>query len=301
VAAGTAESVTALGRSGHTTHVVAADESVALRQMRAVCAVGVDLLVVDHYGLGESFEQAAGGWAQKVLAIEDLPNRRHAALIVTDPTFGHAVGDYLNLVPSRTTLLVGSDYALLRPEFGRRRPAALAARERKVSRALVAMGNSDPKDMTSHALAALKDAAPELAVDVLLGSASPNVARVRDALARLGPKAQLHLDSNAVADLMARADLCVGACGSTAWERCALGLPTVGLVTAANQASIAAHLDCAGALLWVREELANAALAAAIRELVRDDALRAEMSRKASRICDARGVLRVIEAVGEVP
>jgi UDP-2,4-diacetamido-2,4,6-trideoxy-beta-L-altropyranose hydrolase len=296
-AAGTKESVPALGRSGHTIRIVATDESEALSQMRAACALGVDLLVVDHYGLGESFEQAACGWARKVLAIDDLPNRRHAASILTDPTYGHAAGDYLGLVSSQTTLLVGSDYALLRPEFEKRRPTALAARERSVSRVLIAMGNSDPKDMTSQALAALESAAPELAIDVLLGSGSPNVANVRIALAHLGPKAQLHLDSDAVADLMSRADLCIGACGSTAWERCALGLPTVGVVTAANQASIAANLERAGALLWVREEPGQPALAAAIRELVRNDALRVEMSRKASQVCDARGVLRIVEAV----
>jgi UDP-2,4-diacetamido-2,4,6-trideoxy-beta-L-altropyranose hydrolase len=295
--AGTSQAVPALARSGHATHVVAADAGEALSQMRAAHPRGVDLLVVDHYGLGASFEQAGRDWAREILAIEDVPNRRHAASILTDPTYGRAVGDYADLVPSATTLLVGSDYALLRPEFARRRPAALAARGRNAARALVAMGNADPSDMTSHALAALERAAPEIAVDVLLGSGSPNVAQVRAAVARLGPSARLHLDSDAVADLMAHADLCVGACGSTAWERCALGLPTVGVVTATNQASIAANLERAGALLWVRAAHDEPALVAAIGALVRDDKLRAEMSRKAARICDANGVGRVVEAV----
>jgi len=296
VGAGTPQSVPALARSGYATYIVAAGEGEALEQMRAAYSLGVDLLVVDHYGLGAPFEQSARDWAREVLAIEDVPNRRHVASILTDPTYGRTVGAYADLVLPETTLLVGSDYALLRPEFGRCRPAALAARGRKASRVLVAMGNSDPGDMTSQALAALKSAAPEVAIDVLLGSGSPNVAQVRAAVARLGPSARLHLDSDAVADLMAHADLCVGACGSTAWERCALGLPTVGVVTAANQASIAANLERAGALLWIHATPGKSALEEAIRTLVRDDALRAEMSRKAAQICDAKGVQRVVEA-----
>src|SRR5690606_7050826 len=43
----------------------------------------------------------------------------------------------------------------------------------------------------------------------------------------------------------------IGASGSTAWERCALGLPTILAVTAANQAGIAAALDQGGAALSI--------------------------------------------------
>ena len=41
-----------------------------------------------------------------------------------------------------------------------------------------------------------------------------------------------------VAGLMGRADLAIGAAGSTAWERCCLGLPSIVLALAANQEPI---------------------------------------------------------------
>ncbi|WP_144223205.1 hypothetical protein [Mesorhizobium amorphae] len=34
---------------------------------------GVELAVVDHYGLGERFERRVAGWARKVLVIDDAP------------------------------------------------------------------------------------------------------------------------------------------------------------------------------------------------------------------------------------
>ena len=45
-----------------------------------------------------------------------------------------------------------------------------------------------------------------------------------------------------IAEIMAGSDLCIGAAGSTSWERCFLGLPTIALCTAKNQIGILSAL-----------------------------------------------------------
>jgi len=46
-----------------------------------------------------------------------------------------------------------------------------------------------------------------------------------------------------MSELMRESDLCIGAAGSTSWERCAMSLPTLMIVLAENQLTIAKNLD----------------------------------------------------------
>jgi UDP-2,4-diacetamido-2,4,6-trideoxy-beta-L-altropyranose hydrolase len=70
-------------------------------------------------------------------------------------------------------------------------------------------------------------------------------------------------------DLMAQADLALGGSGTMTWERCVLGLPSLVLVTAANQERIARDLDAAGACVSLGDSarVSIESLAAAILEL----------------------------------
>ena len=45
-----------------------------------------------------------------------------------------------------------------------------------------------------------------------------------------------------MAEIMSKSDLCIGAAGSTSWERCCLALPTISLAIADNQIEIAEQL-----------------------------------------------------------
>ncbi len=106
---------------------------------------------------------------------------------------------------------------------------------------------------------------------------------------------------------LAGVDLAVSAAGGTAWELCALGLPTVLAPVAANQRPVAEELDRIGAARWLRDGSApavrvpGAALAMppvgwaveAVRQLATDEAARAELARRARAVVDGRGAVRV--------
>ena len=48
----------------------------------------------------------------------------------------------------------------------------------------------------------------------------------------------LILDSENIAELMLRADICIGASGMSIWERCCMGLPSLTITIANNQKKI---------------------------------------------------------------
>ncbi|MNL30097.1 undecaprenyldiphospho-muramoylpentapeptide beta-N- acetylglucosaminyltransferase [compost metagenome] len=114
------------------------------------------------------------------------------------------------------------------------------------------------------------------------------------------PTCSLHRQVDNMAELMAHADLAMGAGGSTVWERCCLGLPALMLSVAANQEEIAKACADAGAGLY----LGGAADISAERLAQALDGLRArdldEMGRRAATLVDGLGAGRVADVMKEL-
>lgn len=264
-------------------------------------AADADVLVVDHYAFDARWEIAARRFGTRLVAIDDLADRAHACDLLVDPNFGRFPRDYDALMPEGAERLMGTTYALLRPEFAAARDAALARRGGPLREILIAMGGVDRDDATGTVLRALAGIARPtgLRVTVVMGAAAPHLGTVTALAATLPFDCEVLSGVSDMAGLMARADLAIGAAGGTAWERCALGLPTLMVVLADNQIDGTAALDRAGAGLALgRADDAGmpGRLAAALDQLS-DPANLAAMSARAATICDGKGAERVVSAI----
>lgn len=259
-----------------------------------------DLLVIDHYGLDKDYEEQARGWAKRIAVIDDLADRSHDCDVLLDMTYGRKQNDYRDLLPDDCTVLCGTEYALLRPQFTQARPASLECRKNLNSppRVLVSLGSTNLHDVTGTVLKALAGyQGQKLAMDVVMGSGAFAYDEVK-ALTQNIPlhEVVLHTDTPHMADLMMQADLAIGAGGTSSWERCCLGLPTLLVELADNQSMIADQLDQAGAVINLGR-LGNFDPANFVQ--IMDDLLNSRetlgrMSAKASAICDGRGSERVL-------
>jgi UDP-2,4-diacetamido-2,4,6-trideoxy-beta-L-altropyranose hydrolase len=250
-------------------------------------APGCELLVVDHYGWSAPQEAACRGWARRILAIDDLADRPHDCDVLLDMSIEH------DRAPAgRGPQLLGPGFALLRNAFAecrlrmhRRRRAAAP------ERVFVSFGLMDENNLTEQTLRALQDAAFPGAVDIVLGSQSPHLARV-ESIAHGSPlKARVHVEPDDIVALMAGADFAFGAAGGSAWERCCLGVPSIAVTAAANQQRNARALAARGACRVV-ERLSPEALA-----LLRDPAAVERMALLAGAITDGRGARRAALAL----
>ena len=248
-----------------------------------------DLVVLDSYRMAPAVEAVWRGRAKRLAVIDDLA-RVHDADLVLDPSFGRAEADY-----AANVVLAGPAYALVRPAFAAARAAALARRGKPARRCLVSLGLTDEGGITGRVAAAL--AGGGLALDVVVGAGAPSLGGLQ-ALADEG-RVTLHIDSDDMAGLIARADVCVGAGGSSVWERACLGLPTVTLILADNQRDMAMKLDAAGATIALdaRWPGLEGRVAEAVGRLVADDGLRAGLSARSAEICDGLGAERVAKAL----
>ncbi|MBI3444100.1 MAG: UDP-2,4-diacetamido-2,4,6-trideoxy-beta-L-altropyranose hydrolase [Magnetospirillum sp.] len=248
------------------------------------------LVVVDHYGLDEADEAMLGASAGALMAVDDLPTRVHRCALLLDQTHGRRAEEYAELVPPDCLILAGSDYALLRPQFGAARATALARRDCGLKRILVSLGGSDPDDVTGAVLDAIAASGLDVAVEVVMGAAAPHLEQVRRRAATL-PQARVQVGVSDMAALMVEADLAIGAGGGTAWERCCLGLPTLMLTIADNQRDVVRLVTGAGAA----QAATLPSLARQLRELT--PAALTSMSAAAARLCDGGGADRVADAI----
>lgn len=286
---------------GHAVHRLPVADARADAELSAGAAAGADWLVVDHYGLDAAWEAALRGQVRRILAIDDLGDRAHDCDLLLDQNLERP-GAYAGLLPTPCRTLLGPRYALLRPEFARLREA-LPARRAEVGRILILFGGSDPLDLTGLALAALdRLERSDLAVDVVVGAGYPHQAALR-ARCAARPNTRLQIQAGEVAELMAAADLAIGATGATTWERACLGLPALAVTFADNQRPIAAAAQAAGMLAWLGDARAMSAaslaeaLAGALAEaLAAPQRLAAQRAACLARV-DGGGCPRVAEAM----
>lgn len=294
---GTRETVPALGRSRH--EIIELDTPEEAIQLMQLYPGGVDLLVVDHYGLDNNFETACRPWARQIMALDDGPGRSHDCDILLNQNLGVQSASYHGLVPDHCRLLMGPSYALLRPQFLEARREALTRRAKgePARRLLISFGATDPLNVTRRVVAAA--AGLPLEIDVVFGTGCAQQQAIHDLASQLDLKVRIHTDVVDMAALMSAADLSVGAGGSTSWERCTLGLPSLMLVIADNQELIARSLDQAGAVacLDCHETVTDEQLAAQVRALATNPNRLGTMAAHAAAICDGRGTQRIMLAM----
>lgn len=258
-----------------------------------------DWLVMDHYGLDVEWEQRVRSHTSKLMVIDDLANRRHECDVLLDQNYS-AEGEqrYAGLVPNTCKLLVGPRYALLRPEYAAYRKA-LRVRDGQVRRVLVFFGGTDPQNATGLALEALSHTdLKHLDVDVVIGANNPH-REVLEKQSRERPQTKIYGSRPHLADLMAQADLAIGAGGATIWERMCLGLPSVVISIAENQRPASEALAEAKLIHYAGHfsDIKTDGLAQLLKQQIHVTEKLAELSIQNRLQVDGLGALRLVEVL----
>jgi UDP-2,4-diacetamido-2,4,6-trideoxy-beta-L-altropyranose hydrolase len=254
-----------------------------------------DALVFDHYGLGETDHRTLAR-GRPVLVVDDLADRPLGADIVVDAGPARRAEDYLGLTPDDARLLLGPGFAAVRPEFAALREPALAWRGEPVQRILIAMGLTDLDGITARIVERVRPRLNDTGIDIVIGAETPSYPGLLK-IARRDPRILLHVDTPHMARLTAEADIGIGAPGSSTWERCVLGLPSVLVVLAENQRPAARAMAALGAAFVVDISDADfeTAFDRALMKLLRDAETRREMAARSAGVCDGLGAGRTAE------
>jgi UDP-2,4-diacetamido-2,4,6-trideoxy-beta-L-altropyranose hydrolase len=273
----------------------------AEQSLAAIGGEDVDLLIVDHYGLGAAWEARLAQACGAILVVDDLANRAHAADVLVDQNLRADGADaYGPLVPDSCRVLSGPSYALIREEYVRARRSGPGTGS--VSRVLISFGGVDDLALLGVVLDGLSELADQLEM-VELVVADP--AEVRAELGRRSAALplRLHGPQPHLAGLMAHADLAIGAGGGTTWERLCVGLPSIVVSRADNQRRGTRELARLGAIIDLGDaaELTGTAVRDAVHGLLAADQQRWQMQQLGQALVDGRGRGRVVESVMPTP
>lgn len=209
------------------------------------------VFLLDSYYVTEHYLLSLRPYAQTAylddLRLFDYP----ADLVVNyDVISEDQMASYKSVYTNAGQLLLGASYAPLRSQFQNRQTRL----REKASDILVTTGGSDPLHFCLRLISRISNllqTSPSLHVEDLTFCADKNYHIIigkmnedKEKLYRLAKELSfltLHENVQDMADLMGRCDLAVSAAGTTLYELCALGIPTISFIIADNQ------LDCAGA------------------------------------------------------
>ena len=230
----------------------------------------VDWLIVDNYGIDFRWEEKMRSHVEKIMVIDDLADRRHDCDILLDQNlYDNQEKRYNDLLPEGCLRLLGPGHTLLRQEFyeaGKKK----RSRHGNVRRILVFFGGSDESNETAKALEAIRliDRA-EIIIDVVVGKNNPNKEAIEKQCMK-SANINYYCQVDNMAELISRADLSIGAGGSSMWERCALGLPSIIITIAHNQVEASSVLARKGAAWYAgpSEDVEADGLALLLKEVI---------------------------------
>lgn len=210
-------------------------------------AGSINWLIIDHYGIDRKWERMIKPVVKRIMVIDDLANRPHDCDVLLDQNLCRNKDNrYKKLIPTYTTTLLGLKFLLIRQEY--RKVKCINKRNNHVKRILISFGGSDPTNETMKAISAIKLVNhSDIIVDVVIGYSNPHYSAITKYCNKI-PNINVHFQIDYFAKLMAKADLAIGSGGSTSWERCYMGLPTITIETAANQSEILSYLSEIGVI-----------------------------------------------------
>ncbi|MEM9331876.1 MAG: UDP-2,4-diacetamido-2,4,6-trideoxy-beta-L-altropyranose hydrolase [Pseudomonadota bacterium] len=278
---------------GSEAHGIGINQEADAEAFSALMVKGADWFIVDHYALDDQWENfvRAKFPNTKIMVIDDLADRPHACDVLLDLSPGREASDYQSLVDSSCELLIGLEYALLRPEFSKARqnlngPPRTMKENPEI---LVTFGGGHVFQPAVAALDALGELIEHYSFHIRLVGEFEAV--------EIAPELHGHLEKITFEPDMAKrigtADLLVCAAGGTSWERCCLGVPAIVLMVAENQRLNFEGIEASRSGLCVETD--KSSIKEALRNIFEDGALYRELAENAWQLCDGKGGQRVAD------
>jgi len=213
----------------------------------------IDWLVLDHYGIDKRWEKKLRKYTGKIMVIDDLAKRSHDCDLLLNQNLSASLKKrYQKILPKNCNVLLGPEYALLQKEYADLHLSA-PPRIGPVKHILVYFGATDQTNLIKLVISAfLQLERKDIELEIIVGSntRSKEIEKLK-IFSKKNKNIKLNNELKSLASLILKSDLAIGACGSTSWERCCLGLPSLAITIANNQIPIAKELHKLELIRWL--------------------------------------------------
>lgn len=251
-----------------------------------------DILITDSYDVTEDYFTETKKMFSKTIYIDDmcLYNFKNTDMIINQNINAEDLDYKLN---AGTSYLLGCNYTILREEF---RNSNVNYIKRKAREIMITFGGSDPFLLTLKTLYYLKDEPYNFHVVVgpAFNTEYINKLKSYEAYSNIN----FYYNANMRA-LMQKSDICISAAGSTLYELCSMGVPSISVIIAENQIKVAEKFDSMQIIknLGWHNEINKEKIIGELGELSKSYGKRKEISLKARNLVDGEGTLRIVEKI----
>ena len=253
------------------------------------------LILIDSY-YATSWYLNSIAQEYKVAYIDDMNLECYDVYAIINYNIYAQVYDYSWYKGTRTKLILYPQYAPLRDEF-RNCPKHKIAR---VSDILVSAGGADPEHITERIMSGICPEMREINFHFIIGALNPRLNDIKN-LAEGKENIVLHINEQHRSELMENCDLAIAAAGTTLYELCATGVPTITYTLADNQLVAAEQFDKQGIMFSAGDCRGDAGfidrVKTNIEKLIADIELRRGLSKKMQQLVDGNGAERIVEAL----
>jgi UDP-2,4-diacetamido-2,4,6-trideoxy-beta-L-altropyranose hydrolase len=197
----------------------------------------VDMLIIDHYGIGYEEERAIKAQTGVTLMVLDDTYERHECDLLLNHNICADASRYKGLVPPHCIVQCGSDYTLLREEFWKEKEIL-----RTRSGMLIALGGSDVLNLMPQMLPLLPKG---LHVTLVTSSANAHLSTLKR-LVSTREATELIVDATDMAKRLHTCALAIVSASTLAQEALFLNTPLLAIQTASNQHEMATYLETQG-------------------------------------------------------
>jgi len=253
-----------------------------------------ELVILDSYFVTSQYMEAIRN-ISRLLYIDDLNAFDYPADAVVNYNIYGPELPY----PQNKTYFLGPQYAPLRKEF-----QGLSQRNTKdrVENVLVSTGGTDQYHVALHCAEYLREHLPRenMIFHFVLGAMNRDIVQLEQ-IAEDFSFIKLHRQVTDMCSLMLQCDVAISAAGTTLYELCACGLPTVTYILADNQIQGAQMFQKAGLMPCAGDIREDACFLERLFELLNsladDFAQRQRIAEQMQGAVDGRGAARLAEAI----
>lgn len=258
-------------------------------------------MVLDSYFVNEKYIK---GLSQntRVIYIDDYKNCFASCSMVINYSFYCNKEAYTSLYEAKnakTKLLLGQQYTPLRAEFKcKRRVTEVKQVPEKI---LITTGGADEFNIAGTIVRLICTKFPQVQVILVAGSLNANLAKLK-MLEENNTNLDLEITPPNIAELMQKSDIAISAGGTTLYELCACGVPTICFSLADNQKEGVKWLHEHGFMISIGdardsvEEFFNR-LSLAFNKLFNSYELRQQYKQRLTNLVDGLGSERIAKEI----
>jgi len=235
----------------------------------------IDWLIIDHYAINKTWENKVSPYVKNICVIDDFTNRKHNCnmLINQQITPEEGIIKYKNIINPNCKIYCGNNYLLLHPKYFeieqikeynesyipgmQKNSHNIEEKYEKhfLERINIFMGGADTYNITEKIIDVCYKFNQEqqnenkIIFDVIIGKSNKYYKQIQEKLNKLNYISYENMNKNVVyfniyynlefiGDLFEKADLCIGAPGSTSYERCLMKVPSLCICIAENQKTV---------------------------------------------------------------